>query len=102
MLTIFNRKEIAVTFSMQEQARIKNILAQNNIESYIKVINRKSPSPFSAGSRATTGTLGENLALEYEYIIYVHDNIHMFLVEKVYIIIESFIRWNGSHKKGWL
>ena len=31
-----------------------------------------SPSPFSSGMRSRTGTFGQNMDLNYEYIIYVH------------------------------
>lgn len=71
MITIFNRKELTITFSMKKQAQVCDILWSNNIDYRIKIINRKSPSPFSAGTRARTGTLGENLERSYEYIIYV-------------------------------
>ncbi|MBW4846288.1 MAG: hypothetical protein KZY87_11990 [Lachnospiraceae bacterium] len=71
MITIFNRKELISTFDMQRQAKIRDLMVQYSIPYSIKVINRKSPSPFDAGSRARTGTFGENLQLEYEYIIYV-------------------------------
>ncbi|KEZ86207.1 hypothetical protein [Lacrimispora celerecrescens] len=71
MITIFNRKELIITFGMQRQAKIRELMAQYSIQYSIKVINRKSPSPFDAGSRARTGTFGENLQLEYEYILYV-------------------------------
>ncbi len=72
MLTIFNRRELAITFDMRRQAEIRDILAQSGIDYSIKVINRRSPSPFSTGTRASMGTFGENLQLEYEYVIYVH------------------------------
>ena len=71
MITIFNRKELTITFSMEKQSQVRDILRANNMEYSIKAINRKSPSPFSPGSREITGTLGENLELAYEYIIYV-------------------------------
>lgn len=71
MITIFTRKELISTYDMKRQAEVRDLLAQNDIPYTIKVINRKSPSPFDAGSRARTGTLGENLQMEYEYIIYV-------------------------------
>ena len=71
MITMFNRQEFLITFDMKRQAEIRNILAQNNIEYIIKTVNRKSPSPFSANTRDITGTFGENLKLEYEYVIYV-------------------------------
>ena len=72
MITILNRKELVITYSMEEQAKIRSTLSQNNIKYSVKVVNRKSPSPFAAGTRAKTGTYGEKLELEYEYIIYVH------------------------------
>ncbi len=72
MLTMFNRRELIITYDMKRQAEVRDLLAQNDIDYYVKVINRKSPSPFFAGSRARTGTFGENLRLEYEYIIYVN------------------------------
>ncbi len=71
MITIFNREELINTFSMKKQSEVRNILADHGIAYKIKTINRKSASPMSPGSRARTGTFGENLELAYEYIIYV-------------------------------
>ena len=71
MITIFNRKELMSTFDTKKQAEVRQLLTQNKIDYTVKVINRKSPSPFAAGSRAYTGTFGEKLELEYEYTIYV-------------------------------
>ncbi|MFT4107873.1 MAG: hypothetical protein QM657_19145 [Lacrimispora sp.] len=71
MITIFNRKELTSTFDMKTQVKVRELMAQYHIPYSYKVINRKSPSPFSAGSRARTGTFGENLQLAYEYTIYV-------------------------------
>ena len=70
MLTIFNRRELTVVFDMKRQAEVRDLLAQNGIGYSVIVINRKSPSPFSAGSRGSTRTF--DLQLDYEYIIYVH------------------------------
>lgn len=70
-MNLFNRKELTSTFSMAEQAKIREILLANQIDYTVKTVNRKSPSPLSAGSRASTGTLGENLQAELEYIFYV-------------------------------
>lgn len=72
MITIFNRKELFVTFDMQKQAEIRQILQAHGIDYQIKVTNRKSPSPIGAGSRARTGTFGENLSIANEYRIFVH------------------------------
>lgn len=71
MITLFNRKELRTTFDMKKQAEIRQKLEQNSIEYNIKVVNRKSSSPFAAGSRAHTGTFGESPELAYEYIIFV-------------------------------
>ena len=50
---------------------MRSVLSNNSIDYYVKTVNRKNPSPLSSGSRARTGTLGEKMNLEYEYIIYV-------------------------------
>lgn len=71
MITVFNRKELTVTFSMKEQAAIREALQGAGIDSLCKVINRTSPSAFEAGHRARNGTFGETPDLMYEYIIYV-------------------------------
>ncbi len=67
MITIFNRKEVFTSFSMESQANVKNALDHNGIKYYEKVVNRRS-----ADSRSRTGSFGENPAYTYEYIIYVH------------------------------
>ncbi len=72
MLTIFNRRELTITFDMKRSTEIRTLLAQNGIAYSIKVVNRNSPSPFEAGSRARTGSLGVNLQMANEYIVYVH------------------------------
>lgn len=71
MITIFNRKELVTTFDMKKQVKVRDLLVQFKIPYTVRVLNRKSPSPFDAGSRARTGTFGENLQLEYQYTIFV-------------------------------
>lgn len=71
MITIFNRKELYITYDRKEQATVRKILSQNNIEYDVKVKNRRSPSPMAAGSRARTGSVGTDLEKNYEYKIYV-------------------------------
>lgn len=70
MITLFNRAQLTVTFSVEEQSRLRSLLHQNGIPFHLKVVNRNSPSAFS-DTRARTGTLGQNLAMSYEYIFYV-------------------------------
>ena len=71
MLTIFNRKELTVTYDMKEQSRIRTLLAGEGIDYSVKTVNRLSASPFSDGSRVRTGTYGQNTETMTEYIIYV-------------------------------
>ncbi|MDE6662019.1 MAG: hypothetical protein K2K46_01625 [Lachnospiraceae bacterium] len=72
MINIFNRKTVFTSFSMEEQANIRNVLDNNGIRHYVKVINRRSSSPFASGTRSLTGSFGEKFEYTYEYIIYVH------------------------------
>ena len=71
MITVFNRKELIVTFDMKEQSRIRTLLVEGGIDYSVKTVNRLSASPFSAGSRARTGTYGHNTEAMIEYVIYV-------------------------------
>lgn len=57
---------------MEKHAEAKNILDQNGINYYERVINRRSASPFGNGTRSITGSFGEKASYMYEYIIYVH------------------------------
>ncbi len=70
MITIFNRKELTVTFDLNEQARVRTLLAAEGIDYSVKTVNRLSSSPFAAGSRVRTGTYGQNTEAMTEYIIY--------------------------------
>lgn len=72
MITIFNRRELHVTFELQEQNRIRSILETNQIDYNIKTTNRMSASPMAAGERGRVGTLGQDMGANYEYKIYVH------------------------------
>lgn len=72
MITIFNRKEVCLTYDVKRQSDVRDILHANGIDYTVQVRNRKSPSPLGAGSRARTGTFGENSALANEYKIFVH------------------------------
>ena len=71
MLTPLNRKELTVTYSLKEQARIRDILSANGIDYNIKTLNTTSPSPMTAGRRAILGNFGIDQSVAYEYKIYV-------------------------------
>lgn len=72
MITLFNRRRIYASFSMENQAAIRSLLDRNGIKSYVKVVNRRSASPLGNGIRSRTGSFGENVSYTHEYIIYVH------------------------------
>lgn len=70
-VTLFNRKELLITYDGKRQAQVRNVLNANKVDYQVKVVNRNSSSPLGGAQRGKVGTLGENLELEYEYIIYV-------------------------------
>ena len=68
MITIFNRKELLVTFSMGEQIRVREILASHDIDYQIKTV-----SPYSCGGgRGHSASFGIDSNAAYQYYIYVH------------------------------
>lgn len=71
MITVFNRREVYITYSMKKQSEIRDALFNNNIDYKIKTVNRMSPSPFSIGSRGRMGSFGQNMDVNYEYTFYV-------------------------------
>lgn len=62
------RAELLITFSAEEQARVRSLLAQNHVDYRLKVVDRSAPSPLSTGRRGRTGSFGESPALACEYI----------------------------------
>lgn len=42
MITIFNRRELLITFDMQKQGEIRRILSHGGIDYTVKVVNRKA------------------------------------------------------------
>lgn len=66
MITIFNRKEVMNTFSMEQQSKIREILRNNDIDYKYKVINLNN------ANRGHGMSLGMNEDYSREYYIYVH------------------------------
>lgn len=58
MITIFNRKELISTYDIDEQARIRSILAHQGIEYTVRTVDINKDNHF-------------NHQNQYEYIIYV-------------------------------
>lgn len=71
MIHIFNRLELTTLFELDRVEEIRNVLALNNIEHQVRVIDRSSPSIFSMGTRERSGVLFQNLEHNWRYTIYV-------------------------------
>lgn len=72
MLTILNRRELLTTCSMEEQNRVRDILAQNHIDYRVKAVNPSTRATFAGSGRARTGSFGLDMDCAYRYYIYVH------------------------------
>ena len=72
MLTIFNRRELLTTFSMEEQSRVRTVLAQHHIDYQIKTVNPSARATIGSSGRSRTGSFGVNMDCAYQYNIYVH------------------------------
>ena len=70
MLTLFNRRELITTFSMEKQAKVRDILSQNGIGYRVKTNSHSS----GTYARGRTGSHGLNADHAYQYTIYVHRN----------------------------
>ena len=72
MITVFNRKEVCITYDMNRQAEIRNILQDAGIDYIIKTKNRTETMLVRGGTRAYIGTYGSRQMMDYEYHVYVH------------------------------
>lgn len=68
MITIFNRKEVCNTYSMEEQARVRDVLAGGGIDYTIKVVDKCSSSVIPDTNRGMTGGMQRS---KCQYLIYV-------------------------------
>ncbi|WP_313132164.1 hypothetical protein [Anaerocolumna sp.] len=66
MITIFNRKELAITYSMEKQVSIREILKSEKIEYRLRVKGQDSRM------RGNIAIIGQDMNHAYEYIFYVH------------------------------
>ncbi len=70
MITLWNRRELMTTFSMERQAEVRRRLAARGIPYTVRTVSRGSASLLGT-SRARTGTMGQNMDMNWEYIIWV-------------------------------
>lgn len=66
MIHLFNRKELLTTFSMEQQAKVRDSLAANGIDYRVCV-----KSNTGGMSRSRTVLPGTNMNTVYQYYIYV-------------------------------
>lgn len=78
MINVFNRKEVCVTYDMAEQARVKNILENNNIEFDLDTKRLESPLGGQSSISAAASPLGGQTSVNsdthnccMEYKVYV-------------------------------
>lgn len=69
MITIFNRREVAVTMDVQKQGKIRDVLQHHDIEYFVRTMNLAGPNAMRA--RGGSGSFGMNLTQSEEYKIYV-------------------------------
>ena len=70
MITIFNRKELLITRSLDEQARVRAILHAEGIDYDMKTRSSQDKGLMST-RRGHTGSFGMNMDVYYEYRIFV-------------------------------
>ena len=66
MICLFNRKELLTTVSMEQQAKVREVLAANGIEYRVRARNNTGGL-----SRSRTVIPGMKQELLYQYYIYV-------------------------------
>lgn len=89
MITIFNRKELLITYDMKKQSEVRTTLQNHNIKYDVKINNLLSPSIFSRSGRTYIGSRGVDLTKSYEYKIYVKKSDYE---EAVVLLNEKSIR----------
>lgn len=71
MLTIFNRKEVLITYDINRFIKAKEILSVHSIRSISQTLNLQNSSILGS-SRARYGSFGLNPSFRYEYKLFVH------------------------------
>ena len=63
MINVFNRKEVCITYDMAEQARVRDILKQNNIEYDLDTKRIESPLGGQSLISSSTSPLGAQVSV---------------------------------------
>ena len=72
VLTVFNRREVLVTFSSDEFARAREALAHAQINYVLRIVNLESAKGWGPDRRSTYGSLGMNQQYTKQYVLFVH------------------------------
>lgn len=71
MITVWNRKEVYVGYSIERCTEAREELSRNDILYTYKVIDRNN-SQIMGTSRSNRGRWGEDTKYSYTYYVYVH------------------------------
>ena len=71
MITLFNRRELTITWDQARQAQIRAILSSHGIESTVKILDFPASSNACNRYGHNAGTFGLNRDYLYAYRIYV-------------------------------
>lgn len=69
MITLFNRREVLLTYSLQAQSDARNALQAAGID---YIVRTKNTMNHHGAARAHTGSFAQRMDAAYEYKIYVH------------------------------
>lgn len=71
MITIFNRRELYVTFDMKKFNEIRTCLDQAGIEYTYRTVSQNGSAGVAPNNRSRMGGAGVNLEKDLEYLVYV-------------------------------
>ena len=70
MITVFNRKELLLTYDLRQVSDLRELLRANRIDYYVKVSGPRAAASIGAG-RSRMYSFGHDRNLE-RYTVYVH------------------------------
>ena len=70
MITIFNRRQLAVTYALEEKIHICRVLAEQNIAYMVREVHRTAPRAITS-ERPRDGSFGKQAEMVTAYFIYV-------------------------------
>lgn len=71
MITVFNRRELYVTFDMKKFQEIRTALEQAGIAYTYRTVSQNGSAGIAPNNRTRMGSIGVNLEKDLEYLVYV-------------------------------